>query len=165
MKEKVYIRNNKLKLRMLVALILLTTVNTCAPQKDFQGCCLDNCPPTWYANWQHPNLCAACNHPCENCVGPINGDCHSCRVGYIAWGMACCLPNQYSIYPSCYNCHPACAACTGGANVNCTSCYPSTYLNGITCDACHAYCNICTGPSASECSGCRYGYYLDGTTC
>lgn len=165
MKEKVPTRKNNLKLQILVALSLLTVVNTCAPQKNYNGCCFDNCPPTFFANWQHPYQCNACNHPCENCIGPWNGDCWSCRPGFIQFSLACCLPNQYSIYPNCLNCHHICSACTGPNNTDCVACHPGTYLDGLACVACHAQCSECTGPTASECSVCRYGFYLDGTSC
>ncbi|KCV68767.1 hypothetical protein H696_05063 [Fonticula alba] len=123
---------------------------TCAPEWPLllEGACLSSCPE---GTAEDDELCVPCHETCAKCVGPARDECTSCPVPDILSGSLCvsvCPAGWYAPLDgglnTCQACHPACSACSGPGDDQCTACPGEQLLEDHRCvDACSAGAFAC----------------------
>jgi len=122
--------------------------------------CLSKCGTGLFRSGSNCESCAA---NCGICIGPLEHECTSCKLGYkFDFRGVCvkdCPSNQYPVFVTtvgsekCDVCHISCATCIGPWTRSCTSCADGNYLRVRHRES-----------QSGEClEHCRMGYYRNAS--
>ncbi|KAG1656190.1 Proprotein convertase subtilisin/kexin type 5 [Nymphon striatum] len=121
--------------------------------------------------------CESCSPSCDECYGPQQNQCLSCRPGEFLGNEECKSYCDNSYYADlsdrvCYLCHSGCKTCKNNSCDSCTEghslaqsqCLPDSCSEGdCSCD--DDNCAICLESDKAECISCKSPYYLVNGTC
>nr|CAD7204227.1 unnamed protein product [Timema douglasi] len=132
--------------------------------------------------------CEACHASCDQCSGPNETHCVSCRAGRFSLNSTCvdaCPDGYYADKKrkECLKCAPGCSLCaSGGVCLQCADqwvlnrknkclpkdshlCSSGQYWEDSQCLPCHPSCDSCEGPTSSDCLSCLSPLLLQGSRC
>ncbi|KPP76934.1 hypothetical protein Z043_103678, partial [Scleropages formosus] len=138
--------------------------------------------PSPYSHYNNVSsmVCGRCDPTCDECYGPANTQCRSCRKDYFFMKSngRCyhsCPDNFYkdARKRTCERCHPTCKTCKDRSALECESCYMGYVLSGgickslcvpgqyaasvspsLHCEPCDESCVDCKGPGPYNCTVC-----------
>ncbi|EAS06674.2 zinc finger lsd1 subclass family protein (macronuclear) [Tetrahymena thermophila SB210] len=145
--------------------------------------CVSQCSLNYYPD-ENSNQCRPCYTTCQECNGPSESDCLTCKQGLVFQDNQCIKKCKDSYYENlnhiCQKCDSSCQTCTGPSESECTSC-PSNLLffknyclsecpigyysfkknQNFQCFECAKYCQLgCSGPFKMDCDQIKYKYQI-----
>ncbi len=128
--------------------------------------CINPCPSGTY---QDGYFCFDCHPMCNNCSGPSEGQCSSCKTGGL-FNSGCndtCPSGYYQSGGICYGCASPCITCSSSHDcLSCISgmrylnkrcyllCPKGYYINGNDCSPCKEGCLTCSDGTLLSCDKC-----------